>query len=68
MSRRIRFPKEVEGRTDADPEGRAKVDPLQSIDFGDTRGRPKVDGIDENGVITDYKLWFLMALKSMEIF
>ena len=59
---------EVEGRTDADPSGRAKVDPLQSTESGDTRGRPQVEGIDINGVITDYKLWFPSAVKSMENF
>jgi hypothetical protein len=58
----------VEGRTDADPSGRAEVDPLQSTESGDTRGRPQVEGIDINGVITDYKLWFPSAVKSMENF
>jgi hypothetical protein len=59
---------EVEGRTDADPSGRAEVDPLLSTESGDTRGRPQVEGIDLNGVITDYKLWFPSAVKSMENF
>jgi hypothetical protein len=59
---------EVEGRTDADPFGRAEVDPLQSTESGDTRGRPQVDGVDENGIIFDYKLWFPSAVKSMENF
>ena len=59
---------DVEGRTDADPVGRAEVDPLQSTESGDTRGRPQVEGIDMNGVITDYKLWFPSAVKSMENF
>ena len=53
---------------DADPEERAKVDALQSINFGDTRGRPQVDGVDENDIIFDYKLWFPMAIKSTENF
>ena len=44
------------------------MDPLHSTEIGDTRGRPQVEGIDENGVITDYKLWFPMAVKSMENF
>jgi len=44
------------------------VDPLQSAGNDDTRGRPQVDGVDENGIIFDYKLWFPMAVKSMENF
>ena len=44
------------------------MDPLHLTEIGDTRGRPQVEGIDENGVITDFKLWFPMAVKSMENF
>ena len=44
------------------------MDPLLSTIFSDTRDRPQVDGVDENGIIFDYKLWFPMAIKSMENF
>ena len=50
----------VDGRTDADP--------LLSTNFDNTRGAPQILGVDSNGKITDFKLWFPCAAKCMENF
>ena len=58
----------VDGRAEADLERRADADPLLSTDFDDTRGRPQILGVDSNGKITDFELWFPCAAKCMENF
>jgi hypothetical protein len=58
----------VDGRAEADLERRADADPLLSANFDDTRGGPHILGVDTNGKIIDFNLWFPCAAKCMENF
>jgi hypothetical protein len=59
---------DLERRAEADLERRANADPLLSANFDATRGEPHILGVDTNGKITDFNLWFPCAAKCMENF
>ena len=59
---------DLERMAEADLERRANADPLLSANFDATRGEPHILGVDTNGKITDFNLWFPCAAKCMENF